>query len=76
MWPFTKKTSKKLYKIVYSIACIPHNNVVTISVDNFREKFVQADSELDAQKKFASEIMLSSGVYIHTIDKVLEIDII
>ena len=76
MWPFSKKKPAPL-KNVYRVTYIPCAEVdddkgeVVCRLCNMREKFVEAENLIGAQKAFAADYVLTPHVYINRIVEVI-----
>lgn len=75
MWPFKKNhSSKTLYKVSYVSGAFIDGNKVTFDLKNLQDIYVEAKNSADAQAAFAKMTLLTSHVYIHSIDKVYTIE--
>ena len=75
MWPFTKHKKKTtLFKCTYQLCASLSDNEARISLDNMDEIIVEAETLRDAQVELARQIPMTPHVYVHKIEKVLEIE--
>lgn len=75
MWPFTKHKKKTtLFKCTYQLCASLSSDEARFSLDGMNEIVVEAETLRDAQIELARQIPLTPHVYVHNIEKVLEID--
>lgn len=75
MWPFTKHKKKTaFFKCTYQLCASLFDNEARISLDNMDEIIVKAETLRDAQIELAHQVVLTPHVYVHKIEKVLEIE--
>ena len=65
-----KKAAKHLYKVEYVQSASISGSRVEFNLANKLEVLVYADDLLDAQKIFASKVMITPHVYIHKISRI------
>lgn len=76
MWPFTKHKKKTiLFKCTYQLCASLSSNEARISLDGMDEIVVEAETLHDAQIELAHRIPLTPHVYVHKIEKLLEIEV-
>lgn len=77
MWPFKKKDKRILrtiYKVSYVTGAFIDDNKVTFDLNCLQDIFIDAVDMVSAQVEFAKKTALSPHVYVHKIEKVLDIE--
>ena len=69
----SSKPSGCLYKCTYSLNAHLSQGVAAFKLDSLQEAYAHASTQIEAQSTFAKKLCMSPHVYIHKIEKVLEV---